>query len=804
MRSRVQIIVLILLSIFTFMPARATDVKRFEVLKGVHYYQLSRGGPQLQTNNAFRFTTQVYADVLGDVLGGSVYTPKIPRIDLLPDNDGDPYRFRDKFDDRFTLENNFPNGAYQLGIRGAHDGDHTMSFSLTGDQYPPAPMVNNYAGLQILPYNQYNVISWQPFTGGGGNDFIQMQIEDLQGNNVWETPDFGESGALDGLATQTILPADTLNPGAIYIATIRFVKVLYNSSAAYPGAFGGVGYFTRTEFTVRPVATGLSPVVDRLQIWRRHLYEYTSSGLLTEQVVPWQFESKLDAVTSNQVSAVRLYLPTGSTNDLVPDITGEQFTTASPPLTNGTVFASIYSDGAYTFDITNSDSTVQRAVINLPPGAFPAAPKLLNLSSLTNRPAGQPMTVRWEPWLGAGQQDFIRVELSNEDGKVWDTSNYSSPKHLPATATEVIIAGTNFVAGHDYTLQVHFNHVNISDTQVVPGAMVFGGFDTRTKFDFGTQLPDVVSFRVAEGQYFWQRGTNIVERDAVAPYRFEARANAATRTSLRSAQVVTPKGERLQLDPFATNTLFRLVVTNGVAAALADGYPAGLYTMLFETQYDGSRTSSVALPPIEFPPQPFIQNYSNVWKITTTDDFPIRWAPWQNANTNTDTIVFSVETLSGTVLFSSANATTKHPLLATSTNVFIFGKDGDTPGELSQNQSYIARLRFERRNKTEEPTYPGARGTGAVFSELAFYISTFDPAKTYKSSATFDRTNQVVQIKIGTFAQIGRTYAVYESFDLKTWNFIKTQALTPTNATMLTIPPVSPTASAYYKTSLLP
>src|ERR1041385_7851978 len=127
-----------------FTSARAVDVKRFEIMKGIHYFQIADGVSQLQTNNAYRFTVQVYADVLGDVLGSSVFTPKIPRIDLLPDKDGDPYRFRDKFDDQFGLENNFPNGTYQLGIRGLHDGDNTMSFSVTGDQYPAAPIVNDY------------------------------------------------------------------------------------------------------------------------------------------------------------------------------------------------------------------------------------------------------------------------------------------------------------------------------------------------------------------------------------------------------------------------------------------------------------------------------------------------------------------------------------------------------------------------------------------------------------------------------------------------------------------------------------
>jgi hypothetical protein len=224
--------------------------------------------------------------------------------------------------------------------------------------------------------------------------------------------------------------------------------------------------------------------------------------------------------------------------------------------------------------------------------------------------------------------------------------------------------------------------------------------------------------------------------------------------------------------------------------------------MRFDTQFDGARTSSVVLPPIELPPQPFIQNFSNVWKIAPGADFTIRWSAWPNVNTNTDKIVFSVERLTGAAVFSSDDSNTRHPLLPVSTNVIIFGEHGNTSSELAANQSYIARLRFERRLKSESPTYPGARGTGAVFSETAFYISTFDASKLYKAAATFDRTNVLVQIKVGTSPQIGRSYAVYETRDLRTWNYVATENVTTTNIILFTTPPSEP--AVYYKAVLLP
>src|SRR5438045_3400631 len=90
--------VLILLMALLCGSASAVDTKRFEILKGVHYYQIGNGVVLLQTNNMYRFSAQVYADVVGNVLGSSIYTPIHPRIDLLPDNDGNPFAFKDKFD----------------------------------------------------------------------------------------------------------------------------------------------------------------------------------------------------------------------------------------------------------------------------------------------------------------------------------------------------------------------------------------------------------------------------------------------------------------------------------------------------------------------------------------------------------------------------------------------------------------------------------------------------------------------------------------------------------------------------------
>src|SRR5688500_6641219 len=116
--------VVYVMAAFVSSSARGADAERFEVLKGLHYYQIGEGAAILQTNNCYRFTTQVYATappapgVPGSILGAAVTTPKSQTVDLLADQDGDPFRYRDRFDpdDRFALETFFPNGTYSFFI----------------------------------------------------------------------------------------------------------------------------------------------------------------------------------------------------------------------------------------------------------------------------------------------------------------------------------------------------------------------------------------------------------------------------------------------------------------------------------------------------------------------------------------------------------------------------------------------------------------------------------------------------------------------------------------------------------------
>jgi hypothetical protein len=86
---------------------------------------------------------------------------------------------------------------------------------------------------------------------GTTNDFIRLRVEDSDGDVAFETPGHGDPGALNGLATTTLIPAGRLVPGETYEARLVFERiVLIDETTA---AEGRVIYFARTDFNINTV-----------------------------------------------------------------------------------------------------------------------------------------------------------------------------------------------------------------------------------------------------------------------------------------------------------------------------------------------------------------------------------------------------------------------------------------------------------------------------------------------------------------------------------------------------------------------
>lgn len=144
-----------------------------------------------------------------------------------------------------------PSGSYTLNLATKHDGNQTVTLSLSGDTYPPVPRVVNFAALQSVDAAGPVTVQWTAFTGGGSGDFVQLTLRSEESGTVFESKGPGEPRSLDGTATQATIPAGTLQPGQSYRAEVMFVKVTAFSSAYAPAV---AGYFKLVEFDVHTAA----------------------------------------------------------------------------------------------------------------------------------------------------------------------------------------------------------------------------------------------------------------------------------------------------------------------------------------------------------------------------------------------------------------------------------------------------------------------------------------------------------------------------------------------------------------------
>ena len=154
------------------------------------------------------------------------------------------------------LNTAYPNGNYVVAMTTAHDGNKSISLSLTGDSYPNTPTFQNFATLATVNPSAAFTLSWSAFSGGTANDYIQVRIVDTDNNEAFKTPALGVAGALSGTATSVIIPANTLAPESLFTVKLTFIKVITRNTTSYAGAIGLAGYYKSTEASLTTTTGG--------------------------------------------------------------------------------------------------------------------------------------------------------------------------------------------------------------------------------------------------------------------------------------------------------------------------------------------------------------------------------------------------------------------------------------------------------------------------------------------------------------------------------------------------------------------
>jgi hypothetical protein len=152
-----------------------------------------------------------------------------------------------------TFNSDFPTGDYTFTINGS--SPQQVAVDLPVFAQPNAPQITDYTAAQSINASQPFTVTWNTFTNGTSADLISFEVL-----GVFQTPDFGQPGALNGTNTSFTIPAGTLQPGTNYSAALGFYHYTLATNGtvitlAYVGSLTGVLYFKTATNSAPPLLT---------------------------------------------------------------------------------------------------------------------------------------------------------------------------------------------------------------------------------------------------------------------------------------------------------------------------------------------------------------------------------------------------------------------------------------------------------------------------------------------------------------------------------------------------------------------
>jgi hypothetical protein len=689
----------------------APDVERYELSKGRRFEQEDTGEPDPDAED-FIFSAEVRAREPGLVTAASVITPLGSVFALAPDLEREEFEFSITASDELAIDALSPLGNYLFDWHTATDGNRLVGLWFDAGKYPPAPHLSFDPTAEVEP-NVPFIISWDQWTNGSGEDFIQVRLEDEDGNVILESPDFDEPGALDGRATSFVVPAGTLRTRVDYEASVTFRRFNRLNWFDYPGALGVSSIYATTRFDIETTR----PDLEEYNIARGRGFRQGRSGPpVPDSGDEFIFEAEVEASRTNAILSATLTTPRGVTVPLTPNNDGDEFEFSDRASTEA-AFNAEYPPGDYRFDIVGQRGPLS-VVLNAPDAPYPPAPDV-HVSSLPDPEPGQPLTITWDPWPGATTNDFIQVRIQDDDtgDTVFETPNRGDPGALDGTATSVTIPGEVFEARRDYEGRVTFERIVRHDEATLPGAEGTVTYFSRTDFDIEAARPDVEDYRIERGRRYDQlTAAPPVPREG-DEFVFNAEVQASAPNVITSATVTTPPGDVRTLQPNNRRDEWEYSDDRSTEAAFNSRYPPGRYVFTVQSVNDGTTTLPLDAPNVPYPPAPHLQSDPRT-PVPANQPVVFQWDPWLGG-TAEDFIQFRIEHVAtGTNAFETPDRGEPGALNGLSTSVTV------PAGTLVPGQSYEGRLVFERIVATDETTLPGAEGRVTYFARTDFPIQT--------------------------------------------------------------------------------
>lgn len=765
----------------------------YSVTKGIYYQQASTDSPVVLTNNGYIFEADVFLTTPGGVRSAFVQAPGSTN-QALALADPDQFQLKDKYNTKAKLDSHYPDGNFVITVNTVHDGNGFISLALQGNSYPTSPRVSNFPATQWVNPAGYFALSWDPMAGGNANDFIQFHIEDSNGDKVFETPDFGEDGALNGTATFAFVKPGTLNANKIYQATLRFQRNVTLNNSSYPGALGVASYFTRTSFALLTTG-GSQPDVDSYELTKSQSFVQVDSGpAAPEPDKEYNFEAKVNGAGANLIAASSLLTPSGNTFRLTTDSDKEDFdyadTNSSPGLLD-----SAYFPGTYTFSITTIHDGTRSVPLNLPSTYYPPAPHLINFDATQNLRVNQGFRFQWDAWPQGTDSDFVQLRIEdNDNNKVFETPDITESGALDGHANSALVPSGTLIPGKSYRGRIYFHKVLQLDDTSYPGVLGVASFYSKTKFNFDTAAPDVKTFSIAKGHEFIQMDNGAPTANVSTAFVFTASVVASDAGTVNGASVITPRGISRPLTLQADGRTFSLRDGCDDQSQVDAAYPDGSYTLQINTVHEGTRNVALALAGSSYPNAPHLANFPQMQLVEPGATFSLQWEPFTGGDTN-DFISVEFDGVFGNAIFLTKPYGKSAALNGTTTSL-------DLPnGTFESGKLYRGSLLFEKILTATQSSYPGAQGLAGYFSRTGFSLATIGPGNPSSLSSMQISTNG--QLTFMLEGLIGATYRIDCSANLVQWTPFATNSATAMQ-TLVSDPDFAKRPCFFYRAVLLP
>lgn len=234
---------------------------------------------------------------------------------------------------------------------------------------------------------------------------------------------------------------------------------------------------------------------------------YRQTGT-SDPVFDTQFKAQMTAgvITSTnpppvEPTSAKLQKPDGSSIDLVKltiDLPGFEFpptfylsTTPSPDIQPPTFESEAALDAAYpngTYKMIVGLEGGGSSTVNLPLSANPAGPipRISNAQALQGFDVSQPLTVSWNAFAGATQNDSIQLDIEETDGsQVFFAPDPCNSIELAVTDTQITIPVGVFSADTSYVLTLTFSKGTHMGEETIAGFQEFAAISRSTRLDIG-------------------------------------------------------------------------------------------------------------------------------------------------------------------------------------------------------------------------------------------------------------------------------------------------------------------------------